>query len=103
MSPAKIEPGRDPEMVQRANRMNLVFALSSIGLLIAFSLMMWVDYDREWKKYQIQFNKLEVKLTQQQIQDALGKVGAARRQQLDEAIARGRQEEQARRAEIAKA
>jgi cytochrome c2 len=103
MSPAKVEPGRDPEMAQRANRMNLVFALSSIGLLVALSYMMWVDYNREWKKHQIQFNKLEVTLTQQQIQGVLGKVDAARRQQLEEAIARGKKEEQARSAEIAKA
>ncbi len=34
--------------------------------------MIWADYDREWKKYQIEFNKLEVKLTEQQIQEALG-------------------------------
>ena len=100
---AKIEPGRDPEMVQRTNTLNLVFALSSIGLLLAFSFMVWVDYDREWKKYQKQFNALEVKLTRQQIEDSLGKVDAARSQQLDEAIARGKQEERARRVEIAKA
>ena len=36
---------------------NVVFALTSIGLLlVAFSLMIWADYDREWKKYQMQFN-----------------------------------------------
>ena len=103
MPAAKIEPGRDPEMVERTNKLNVVFALSSIGLLLAFSLMVWADYDREWKKYQGQFNKLEVRLTQQQIDEALGKEGAARRQELESLIARGREEERARRAEIARA
>ena len=103
MPPAKIEPGRDPEMVQRTQKMNVVFALTSIGLLIAISLMVWADYNREWKAYQTRFNDLEVKLTRQQIEQALGKVDAARRQELDGLIARGREEEAARRAEIAKA
>src|SRR5258706_5030730 len=100
---AKIEPGRDAEMVKRTNTLNLVFALSSIGLLLAFSLMVWVDYDREWKKYQLQFNTLEVKLTKEQIEKSAGKVDAARSRQLEEAIARGKEEEKGRRAEVAKA
>src|SRR5260221_4460145 len=100
---AKIEPGRDAEMVKRTNTVNLVFALSSIGLLLAFSLMVWVDYNREWKKYQLQFNTLEVKLTREQIEKSAGKVDAARSKQLEEAIVRGKEEEKARRAEIAKA
>lgn len=103
MPPAKVEPGRDPEMVRRTQKLNLVFALSSIALLLALSLMVWADYDREWKKYQLRFNQLEVRLTRQQIEEALGKVDAARRQELEAAIARGREEEGARSAEIRKA
>ena len=59
----KNEPGRDPEMVQRTQKLNLLFALTSLGLLLAFSWMVWADYDREWKKYQTEFNLLEVKHT----------------------------------------
>src|SRR5262245_27313617 len=101
--PPKIEPGRDPEMARRTQKLNVVFALTSIGLLIALSLMVGADYDREWKKYQLQFNRLEVRLTQKQIEESLGKVDAARRQELEGLIAKGREEEKARRAEIAKA
>src|SRR6266496_4018476 len=97
---AKIEPGRDPEMAQRTQKLNVVFALTSIGLLVAFSLMVWADYNREWKAYQTRFNDLEVKLTRQQIEQALGKVDAARRQVLDDLIAKGREEERGRQAEI---
>jgi len=103
MPPAKIEPGRDPRMVARTQKLNLVFALSSIGLLLVLSLMVWADYDREWKKYQLQFNQLEVSLTQKQIEDALGKMDAARRQQLEAALLKGAEEERARFAEIKKA
>jgi mono/diheme cytochrome c family protein len=62
--------------------------------------MIWADYDREWKKYQTAFNRLEVDLTEQQKQAALGKVDAARRQQLQAELDRGKEEERARRREI---
>src|SRR5215468_1791440 len=103
MPPAKIEPGRDPRMVTRTQSLNLVFALSSIALLLALSWMVWADYDREWKKYQLQFNQLEVSLTQKQIEDALGKVDAAKRKALEQALAKGQEEERGRAAEIRKA
>jgi cytochrome c2 len=79
-------------MAKRTQTLNVVFALTSIGLLIAFSLMVWADYDREWKRHQIAFNRLEVKRTEAQIQAALGKVDAARRQQLQTLLAQGEKE-----------
>jgi cytochrome c2 len=103
MPPAKIEPGRDPEMVKRTQRLSVAFALSSVALLLAFSWMIWADYDREWKRYQLQFNRLELRLTQQQIEEALGQVDTVRRQEVEELLARAQQEDRARRAEIARA
>ena len=35
---AKPEPGRDPQMAERTQRLNLLFALTSIAMLLAFSL-----------------------------------------------------------------
>jgi cytochrome c2 len=99
----KNEPGRDPEMVARTQKLNLVFALTSIGLLIAFSLMVWADYARGWKKYQKEFTDLEVSLTQKQIEESLGKVDAARRAQLDQLLAKGKEEMASRRSDIKKA
>jgi mono/diheme cytochrome c family protein len=100
---AKPEPGRDPQMVARTQKLNVVFALSSIALFLGLSWMIWADYNREWKKFQLQFNKLEVSVTQKQIEEALGKVDAAKRKALEAAIAKGREEERARYAEIKKA
>jgi hypothetical protein len=100
---AKTEPGRDPQMVARTQKLNVVFALSSIALFLGLSWMIWADYNREWKKYQLQFNKLEVSLTQKEIEQALGKVDAKKRADLEAAIAKGREEERARYAEIKKA
>lgn len=97
---AKVEPGRDPQMAERTRKLNLVFALTSIGLLLVVSLMVWVDYDREWKKYQIEFNKLDVKLTKEQIDQALGKVDAKKREALEQQLAQGQQEVAARASEV---
>ena len=100
MAPPKIEPGRDPQMVDRTRKLNVVFALTSIGLLITFSLMIWYDYARPWKKHQNEFTLLEVKRTELEIQEALGKVDAGKRKALEEQIARGEEEKKARGKEI---
>lgn len=87
---ARTEPGRDPQMVKRTNALNLVFAVSSIGLLVTLALMIWKDYDRDWKRYQIEFNRLEIARTQELIQEAESDVDAQKRQQLEEQLERGR-------------
>jgi len=97
---AKPEPGRDPEMARRTEQLNLLFALTSVALLIAFSWMIWADYDRAWKKHQIEFGKLEVKLTEEQIRQELGKVGADRKKALEAQLAKGDQEIEAQRAAV---
>jgi predicted nucleic acid-binding Zn-ribbon protein len=100
---AKNEPGRDPEMVGRTGKLNVVFALTSIGLLIVLSLMVWVDYDRPWKKYQTEFATLETKRTEDLIQQSTSKVDAARKQQIEAALAKGAQDAAAHTTEIDKA
>src|SRR5262245_27942446 len=97
---AKVEPGRDPEMVHRTNSLNILFAVTSIGLLLAFAWMVWADYAREWKQYQVRFAKMEQDKTRQAITDAGNKVDKARLQQIDERLAKGRQEEGQRQADI---
>ena len=62
--PPKRDPGRDPEMAKRTEALNVVFAVSSLALLVAMSWMIWADYDREWKRYQIDFNRLEIAQTE---------------------------------------
>ena len=100
---AKNEPGRDPEMVGRTGKLNVVFALTSIGLLIVVSLMVWADYDRPWKKYQTEFASLETKRTEDQIQQTTSRVDAARKQQVEAALQKGEQDAAAHAAEIDKA
>jgi cytochrome c2 len=99
---AKVEPGRDPEMVRRTNLLNVVFALTSIGLLVTFSLMVWFDYAREWKQHQVRFNQMDRELTDKQIKELDDKLDAARRQQIEAQLAQGRQEAEQRRGEISR-
>jgi cytochrome c2 len=101
--PPKVEPGRDPEMAQRTQVLNVVFALTSIALLITFSWMIWADYNREWKQYQKKFTDLDVQRTKTQIKDVDSKVDATKRQQLEQQIAQSKTELAANRAEIEKA
>ena len=103
MPPAKPESGRDPQMAERTRQLNVVFALTSLGLLLTFSLMIWADYSREWKRYQTTFNGLEVKQTEAQIQDSVGKVDAGRKKTLDDDLQKAGQELEANRAQISEA
>src|SRR5258708_34575586 len=98
--PSKPEPGRDPNMADRARKLNVVFALTSIAMLVAFTVMIWADYDREWKKYQQQFNTLEISVTQKQAQQAKDKVPTAQQQALQAELDRAKQEEAQRRDQI---
>ena len=41
---AKPEPGRDPQMAERTQKLNVLFAASSLLLLLTLSLMVWADY-----------------------------------------------------------
>jgi mono/diheme cytochrome c family protein len=100
MPPAKVEPGRDPAMVQRTQKLNVLFALTSIGMFLVFGLMIWADYDREWKRYQTEFNKLEIVATRQQIQDAEGKAGADRLRAIQDELLKGNEEIRARWSEV---
>jgi len=45
------------------NKLNVIFAISSIVLLLSLLWMVKEDYDREWKGYQKEFRVLEVEKT----------------------------------------
>ncbi len=89
-------------MAERARKLNVVFALTSIGMLVAFTVMIWADYDREWKAYQGQFNQLEIKVTKQQAEQARDKVPSAEQQALKAEMEKAKQEEEQRHGDIQK-
>jgi len=54
--------------------LNVVFAASSLFLLLSVVWMVWDDYDREWKNTQRRFSQLEFQVTQAQLRQASGAV-----------------------------
>src|SRR5437773_2226313 len=50
--------------------LNVVFAASSLFLLLSVVWMVWDDYDREWKNIQRRFTRLEMQVTQAQLKQA---------------------------------
>jgi cytochrome c2 len=99
---AKPEPGRDPQMAERTQALNVVFALTSIALLLVLSWMVWADYDREWKQYQKDFVSLDKARAKKQIAEATGKIDPGKKQELEQDRVKAQQEGAAHRAEIAK-
>ena len=40
------------DFVYNVDKLNVVFALSSVALAISVVWMIWADFDREWKYFQ---------------------------------------------------
>ena len=75
------------ENVYSVPRLNLIFAISAVILLISIVWMVMDDYTREWKQVQRDFNRAEVERTQAEIQSAAGEVDSTRLTQLRSQVA----------------
>ncbi len=97
-------PKTTDEYLRRIGGLNVLFAASSVGLLLITGLMVYDDYNRSWKDYQKRFIRLEAEKTRAQIKSAEETVDqkgmAALQEELKEARAaldqRGRELETAR-------
>jgi len=63
-------PKLTDETLRRTSALNLLFAASSIGLLVTMAWMVYDDYSRGWKSYQKEFQRLEAEKTHAQIDAA---------------------------------
>ena len=63
--------------------LNVVFAASSLFLLLSVVWMVWDDYDREWKNTQRRFNQLEMQVTRAQLAQANNAVDKTKLAALD--------------------
>ncbi len=59
MTPPITPPEKKPDRHYNFGRMNMVFALSSLGLLAITLWMVVADYAQPWKRYQSEFRSLE--------------------------------------------
>ena len=64
--------------------------------------MVRADYEREWRQYQIEFNRRRVALTREQIGKALSPEDAQRLSEVEAQLVRGREAAAAKRDEIRK-
>ena len=69
--------------------LNVVFAASSIFLLLTTVWMVWDDFDREWKGTQRRFNQLQIEVTRAQLQQTERSVNKAKLTQLQQQMAAG--------------
>ncbi|HXH27740.1 MAG TPA: hypothetical protein VNL37_01775, partial [Candidatus Polarisedimenticolia bacterium] len=63
-------PKRIEDYLRRIGALNLLFAASSVGLLLALGWMVLDDYSRGWKSYQVRFQRLEADKTRGEIDKA---------------------------------
>lgn len=67
--------------------LNKWFAIASLGLFIFTIWMILYDYNREWKRYQRAFNRLNVQQTEIDRQNAINAIDRAQFDQLEASIA----------------
>jgi cbb3-type cytochrome oxidase cytochrome c subunit len=65
-----VVPKLTDETLRKMSAMNLLFAASSVGLLVTMGWMVYDDYSRGWKTYQKKFQRLEAEKTHAQIDAA---------------------------------
>lgn len=53
-----------------------LFVISSVLLFLATLAAIWVDFDREWKHYQAEFNKIEFEKTKAELDDLKKSISA---------------------------
>lgn len=94
MAPPKTPPDKKPDRHYDFGRMNMWFAVSSLGLLAVTLWMAFADYAQPWKRFQSEFRSLERQKLQREAE--------AERQKLnDNDIAQLRKEIEAEEAKLA--
>jgi mono/diheme cytochrome c family protein len=73
-------------------KLNLIFAVSSIGLLLVTGVMVFYDYIRGWKWYQLEFNRLQQDRIEQELNAASDSTTRKRLAELDAEMRQGQVE-----------
>jgi cytochrome c2 len=80
--------------------LNVVFAASSIFLLLSTVWMVWDDYDRDWKNTQRRFARLQYDVTRAQYRAARGKVDQVKVNQLQSQLKSAEQNAKANQSKV---
>jgi len=78
------------ETLRNMNKLNALFAASSVGLLLCIGAMVYDDYHRDWKDYQQRFQRLEADKTRAQLKTAQDQIDKTTLQSLETQLAEAR-------------
>ncbi len=79
----KVAPGHAHDI----SLLNVIFACSSLVLLLSVLWMVWADYSREWKDYQREFVEMERDRAARQEQEALQAINQTELQRIEAELA----------------
>ncbi|MBI2149660.1 MAG: c-type cytochrome [Acidobacteria bacterium] len=82
------------------NRLHQWFAISSLLLFLFTVAMILADYSREWRKYQRDFNRVQIERTQSDMRQANEALDRDRLTQIDQQLQQARAEQQKNEAQI---
>ncbi len=83
-------PKLTDETLRSMKRLNVLFAASSIGLLLGMGAMVYDDYSRDWKGYQQRFQRLEADKTRAQLKTAEDQIDQQTLRSLEARLAEAR-------------
>lgn len=102
MTPPITPPEKRPDRHYNFGRMNMVFALSSLGLLAVTLWMVVADYAQPWKRFQSEFRSLERQKLAREADDERKKLSSTELAQLNKEVAAAEAALAGHRDEIAK-
>ncbi len=92
----------ETEHVYRLPRINRYFAISGVVLTATVLWMIWADYAREWKQYQVQFNRMEVERARNELKATAARVETPEFKKLKEELAAAEQDLKAKTGDVRK-
>ena len=93
-------PNKKPDRFYNFRRTNVVFAVSSLALLVTTGWMVLDDYVKPWKRYQAQFRSLEREKLRQEAEAERQRIEGTQIQELQAEIATAEQDLAARSSDI---
>ena len=90
----------NPDHLYKMPRMHKTFAISSICLALSFFWMLGADYYREWRRYQSEFTKIDVKKTEAAAEASLHEVDESKLKGTQEALGAAKADLEAKKAEL---
>ena len=76
----------DAQYLYNVPRLNIIFALTSVALMISVFVMVADDYIREWRDYQREFRQIEIEKTEAELAMNIAAIDTTELKELEERI-----------------